>query len=742
MTLEVVGVRHHSPACARVVAAVLERVQPAVVLVEGPADYNPWMAELALAHQPPVAIFTHHTTEHGPFACFTPFLPWSPEWVAIRWGLARGAIVRFIDLPAWDKAFAGVANRYRDGFERYERILDVLGERTGMGDPDALWDHLFEQQTNPDALEVSLAAYFEELRADAEPGPRDGPREDYMRAWVGWGLGRGDTVAVVGGWHTNALRQVDPHDVEPTVTAPEFGGESHLVPWSYARSDSFAGYQAGMPSPGWWEAVVRDGNERAADAVVAEALAALRKSSQPPTTADHVALRTTLRTLASLRGHAVPTRTDVLDAFVTVLVREALPAELPWTRRGSATPGAHPTVTTLLRTFQGDRFGQLAPDAARPALLHDVEAELSRHELGPGTRAFDWAEPDDRPPLRVLHRLRLLGIPGFRRTRGPTLGTDVRMRESWTVWRTVDTEPALIEASRWGSTLLGAAAHRLEWRLVEAQRLAAVVEVLGDAAFVGVTELAGTAAERVAHRVATITDLAELGPAIALLLGLWRHGEWLEVVGAPLLTPILRDAGERALTLLATLQGEELAPNQLQAMVDLRGLLRQAVPLGLDPEAIRSVLDRRRGDRTAPAMLRGAALGLLWSLDPERASLDDAIDAARIASSEERLGDFLAGVFALARAPTLRDGRLLAAVDQVVSALDPEVFLAALPSLRLAFSWFPAQERRQIARLLAESWGEAPRTDWLGEVPVDVLARGLRLDDDVDAWARRLGLLS
>jgi len=58
MTLTVVGVRHHSPACARLVAATIADQQPAYVLIEGPADMNDRLDELLLGHQLPIAVFT------------------------------------------------------------------------------------------------------------------------------------------------------------------------------------------------------------------------------------------------------------------------------------------------------------------------------------------------------------------------------------------------------------------------------------------------------------------------------------------------------------------------------------------------------------------------------------------------------------------------------------------------------------------------------------------------------------
>ena len=330
--LFVVGVRHHSPACARLVQAVLERVQPAVVLIEGASDFNDRLDQLALAHTPPIAIFTHYLTEDGPVSCFAPFCAFSPEWVALRWAFERQKLLRFADLPAWSKSFSGVENRYRDEDDRYEQALQALCRRTGTSDMDALWDHLFEGQT-PEDIEKALEVYFEQIRGDCPAGERDAPREAYMRAYASWALAQGDVVFVCGGYHAPALKDVVPGGPEPELPIAPFGGQSHLVPWTYARMDSFAGYQAGMPSPMWWELEWTLG-AGVANAMLDRVLDALRQKSSRPTVADHIALRTTIAGLAALRGHEVPQRVDVLDGLLSALVREPLGAPPPWSKRG------------------------------------------------------------------------------------------------------------------------------------------------------------------------------------------------------------------------------------------------------------------------------------------------------------------------------------------------------------------------------------------------------------------------
>jgi hypothetical protein len=77
--VHVVGVRHHSPACAGLVRAVIEEVRPRHVLIEGPADMNDRLGELALPHALPIAIFTFFRDEERAHASWTPFCEHSPE---------------------------------------------------------------------------------------------------------------------------------------------------------------------------------------------------------------------------------------------------------------------------------------------------------------------------------------------------------------------------------------------------------------------------------------------------------------------------------------------------------------------------------------------------------------------------------------------------------------------------------------------------------------------------------------
>jgi hypothetical protein len=137
---------------------------------------------------------------------------------------------------------------------------------------------------------------------------------------------------------------------------------------------------------------------------------------------------------------------------------------------------------------------------------------------------------------------------------------------------------------------------------------------------------------------------------------------------------------------------------------------------------------------------------LLWSTGfygDEREAADEATRAARSAAHPKTFGDFLAGLFALAREEALRSPGLVAALDAVISGLGADDFLVAVPSLRLAFGYFPPLEKQTLARALVGARGGDPGdARELTRLPVapHVALRGLALDASALARARRYGL--
>jgi hypothetical protein len=133
-------------------------------------------------------------------------------------------------------------------------------------------------------------------------------------------------------------------------------------------------------------------------------------------------------------------------------------------------------------------------------------------------------------------------------------------------------------------------------------------------------------------------------------------------------------------------------------------------------------------------------VGMTWVL---QADAEIATAAVRGAARADALGDFLAGLFAVAREQVLASGTL-GILDDVLDRLPERDFLVALPSLRLAFSWFPPREREVIAERLLERRGLRGSARSLLRLTADPaqLARARAVEARVDELLAREALLA
>ncbi|MGW0910415.1 DUF5682 family protein [Streptomyces sp. NPDC002784] len=898
------GVRHHSPACARLVSRAIATLRPAYVLVEGPADMNGRLDELLLEHRLPVAVFSHYRDAARVATSWAPLCDYSPEWIALREGRAAGAEVRFIDLPAWHPAFTGraegAANRYADAEARYAEATGRLCAHFSVDSVDALWDRLFEV-TGPDdadALQDRLDAYFDLVRGDAEADAGDRAREEYMASWVRAAVAHAPgrpVLVVTGGFHTPALRRLshrgdpveakaqapregmrpeglgapqegvrpegpgapredvqaegpalpqesaqpegpptpqkdvqpedpalpqesaqpespptpqkdvqaeDPalpqesaqpespptpqkdvqaegsaapqEDVQPEgpaapqkclqpegptaadgercswpqVPEPPAGalGGSFLVPYSFRQLDAFAGYQSGMPSPGYYQRLWEDGPRDAAQALVRAVTERLRGRGVPVSTADLIAARGLAQGLALLRGHPYETRVDVLDGLAGALIADDLDRPLPWTTRGSLHAGAHPVVAEMVAACTGGTEGRLHPDTPLPPLVHDVTEQLARLKLTDAESpvTLDLTDLSGLARSRVLHRLRVLGIPGFTRVSGPADGTDPVFTERWEPDATRGgREAALIEAGAYGARLDEAASVLLAERAEAAGRDAGPpAGLLFDAVLCGVGPLCAELLDRLAAQVGRIGELGPLGEVLATALGLWRHDRVFGAARGELLGGVVAGAVERVFWLAEGLHGGDgVDVGRLRALAATRDALLHAPDLlPLTREAAADAAARIARDPLAPPDLRGAAFGL-------RRTLGGADDPAAVVRTlaPDTLGDWLAGLFAVAREEvTGGEESLVDVLDDIVAALPEDDFLTGLPALRQAFAFFPPRERERIATRLLERRGKRGSARALLRTTADPLqlARARALEENVARLLTRHGLRS
>lgn len=751
MAVTFIGVRHHSPACARLVAATIDELRPAYVLIEGPADLNERIGELLLGHELPIAVFTSYRDDQRRHGSWAPLCDYSPEWVALTHGRDAGAELRFIDLPAWHPALVGRSNRYADAELRYADVMTRLCRSFEVDDVDVLWDHLVEIAPD-DGLAERLATYFDLVRGESAVGESDTERETYMARWVRAAhaaAGDRPVVVVTGGLHRPAL--VAAHGAGGDTQWPEVPrlpegavGGSFLVPYSFRRLDAFDGHQSGMPSPAYYQQLWESGPQGAARHLVEAVAGRLRERGQPVSTADLIAARATADGLAAVRGHAHPARADVLDGLTSALVDEALEVPLPWSSGGTLRVGSHPVVVEMVAALSGTRVGRLHPGTPAPPLVHDLDAELAR--VGLDERAelsLDLTLDADRARSRILHRVRVLGVPGFDRTSGPDTGIDPVFTERWTVRPDPGRVTAVVEAGAYGATLADACAAVLAERVAD-RDIDTLARVLFDAALADVQEVSGPVLADIDATVGAAPDLGPLGRVLAVVVSMWRHDRVWGVARSATLGRVIGAAVRRILWLVEGARGAVPADlGRIGAIAACRDALRHAgEALGLDVTEALEVAARVASDTAAPPDARGAAFGLRWALSS--GAVPDPVRVVRGAFVAGSAGDWLAGLFALAREEVLHTEEIIGLLDELLSAMSGEDFLVALPALRQAFEFFPPRERETIAERLLARRGLAGsgRSLLRGVADAAVVAAGMHLDEQVDTLLRREGLLT
>ncbi|MFB6621343.1 DUF5682 family protein [Streptomyces sp. NPDC056374] len=702
----VLGVRHHGPGSARGVRAALEAAQPAAVLVEGPAEADA-LVELAAdpAMRPPVALLAHAVDDPGR-AAFWPMAAFSPEWVAIRWALDRGAAVRFIDLPA-AHSLAATDPTWDDGEEevsgsglRTDPVAE-LARVAGYEDAERWWEDVVELRAgdDPTAPFDALAEAMGALREAYGHGghPRDLVREAHMRIRLRAARKEfGDDVAVVcGAWHVPALTR------KTTVAAdrallkglPKVKTEMTWVPWTHRRLARRSGYGAGIESPGWY-AHLFAAPDRPVERWMTKVAGLLRDEDHLVSSAHVIEAVRLAETLAALRGRPLPGLDETTDAVRAVLCE------------GSDVP----LDLVRDRLVVGDVLGEVPAGAPAVPLQRDLARRQRTLRLKPEATDrdldLDLRKDMDGERSRLLHRLRLLGVGWGEPAAGRSgIGT---FREPWRLRWEPELHVQVAEAGVWGTTVEAAATARARSRALGAKSLADVTALAEQCLLAGLADALPVVMRALADRAALDTDVAHLAQALPALARSLRYGD-VRGTGTAALAEVAAGLAERICVGLPPACAG-LDTEAAEAMRERIDEVHRAV--GLLPGAD-GLTDRwagalcRLADRDRiPGLLRGRAARLL--LDEGRVAEDEAAllmsRALSPGTPPPEAAAWIDGFVGGASGGGLllvHDERLLGLVDDWLTGVPAEAFTDVLPLLRRTFSGYEPGVRRTLGELVA-----------------------------------------
>ncbi len=772
-------VRHHSPACARHVRGLVERVQPYAVLVEGPRSFDDLIPLLVHPEAVyPLAIYAHCTVarddaEPARLGSYYPLCDYSPELAALRAGAATGARLGFVDADHQllctleDPASSGALNHERHlGFSV---ALDAAARRAGCRDHNDLWDHLFETTDRSPGDFVSSVNGYGLLARSTTPRSRlesDGTllreavmAEEILRVVADRARDRSvaPIVVVTGAFHTCAIRELvsAPGGAEPPAGfEPQVLDEGrHLIRYSFDQLDALNGYGSGMPSPGWYQRL----HELAAGAadderqemlldVLGDIAARLRGHGRGDATStpSMIAALQQAQGLGAIRGRVRPGRTDLVDAVTSCFVQGDVDVE------GLAVEAATRAVLT------GERIGKVPPGTDRPPIAADFERRCRELRLPVETSApvrveLDvYRNPAHRDKSRLLHGLAYLGVTYGSWAAGPRFGSGTGrslIREIWVCQLSPATDVGLVEASKYGPTVSGAVAERYVATTAELEQTEAsahhVAQHLARAAELGVHDAVPRVVVFLQRRATSDPDLASVAAALTELQLLWSARASLDGRRIAALPQLVAALYQRGCYLIDQLSGlaEAHVDGATEALLRLRDALAGAEGADLDPALFWDAVERLDGRRLAPA-LAGVALGLLWS--ERRIGDDDVVRAGRgrllgTEAGHDAAG-FLRGLMLSAREATWQVDGLIAVLDELIGIWDDGEFRRRLPGLRSAFATLTPRETDRVAELVGG--GAVPVVTDLDEgVMLANLERDTTIADllreDGLAWAAR-----
>ena len=658
--VHLVPIRHHSPACALALSALLEEVRPATVLIEGPVEYADLLPSLQDPRTvPPVALLSlgERTASYYPLAEF------SPEWVALRWAGEHGAEAVFIDRSArlredddprsdtrGDARGAVARTLQAERHLARSRSLDALARRLGCRDHDEVWEHLFEDRATADIrswrdfFSDTLAwAGLARLDIEREVLDTDGThaREAVMAAALrrhlpessastgadgkGFEAPAAPVAVVTGGFHTMALLDcldATEHAAWLPEAQPQPGGPAWLIRYDYARLDALRGYGAGMPSPGLWQRAwrARTGAGPLAGSGTGSPRAKRRTARAAPESAGAArAFATTvvIDVATALRGLGEPLGTAQVLATVEQAIRLAA-------LRGRAWPGRCDILDALTSCLVKDEtglsgnlgaavdsvlaasdVGEVPEGIATPPLVRQVRDRLraARFIIDDSVEHRVSLDTSRRPRHRerreLLARLRFVGSGFAHQISGADLvsGTGMgQFLEEWVYSWTPMVEAALVRMAQEAPDLDVLVRTRLAQRLTGELNAEALVALVSELAVMGLGTEAGDVCDRLENSLGRLSDLGELVEALHRLAGLIESTSRLR----------LNDAGARIRSILH--RGDAMIA---RCVSDLVGLEDQEATGAVDALiSVRDLIIRSAGDdERADEAAQGAGFG-------------------------------------------------------------------------------------------------------------------------------------
>ena len=715
---KVFGIRHHGPGSSKSLQAALKKMKPDIVLIEGPpsaTDYIPYIAKKGM--KPPVALLIYNPDSTKQSA-FYPFAQFSPEWVAMQYGLKKDIPVRFMDLPLgvlW-KEKEKVSDEPKKPKEeetnsetpetteaakeaqRRKDPLSYIAEIGGYKDGERWWENIVEQKSTDEDLFEGILELMTAVREDQEDLQTEETlmREAYMRKIIRAAEKEGyEKIAIVcGAWHAPVLEN-QPTLKEDTARLKgikKVKTEATWIPWTYQRLSYSSGYGAGIHSPAWYEMLFKMDKEKLVPYWMSRVAKLFRKTGQDASSAHVIEATRLAYGLGNMRGRSLPILDDFMESVQTIFCF------------GDATPLKLIEKELVI----GDKMGKIPDEVPQLPLQKEILAEKKKIEKLAKDQILklDLRKELHIQRSRFLHRLNLLNIPWGSLRQASGKGT---FWEEWNLHWQPEYELNIIEASVYGNSVESACLGYIQKQLEKPHTLTELSGLLENV-FLADVNAFSIVIQKLEEAAALGRDVLHFMDSLPRLVGLLRYSD-VRKRDTQAVQKVLDAIIPRlfiGLPAACSNLNDDLANFTFYKIVESNNAI-QTIDNKEYTENWRQMLERLTENDLIHAKIAAGAARILfesgfWQNEQMERNMSLALSAANKSSDAAAwVEGFLHGSALL----LLHNESLFTLLDNWVAGLSHEGFIDLLPLLRRSFAHYSFPERNQLGKLAKDGVGKS-----------------------------------
>lgn len=740
-----IPIRHHSPACSFHLKKVIEEYQPEVILIEGAVNTNHLMEHLSdNRNRPPFAIYYSFNDRTGilgesggKYSCYYPFLDYSPELVAIREGGERNIPVRFIDLPYVDMLIASEKGKgLRDESDKHDYSSDQMVDyssyvaelcrREGCSDSEELWEKQFELKgihQSSETFFTNLYTYcFYSREATEEKQMReDGTfaREAFMAQQISEARESSSKVLVItGGFHTPALIAGGDRKVPRLRKIKPDDAGVYLMNYSFDACSRLRGYASGMKYPNFYQSVWNHiaVPETCYHNSVMEYILSSRKklveNDYPLSISDEIEATRMCEGLSALRGKPSCGVYELRDAILSSFVK------------GERDLNEELALHTLEKELVGNRLGSLGSNSELPPLVQDFEKQFKKFKLKKDTERNEAAvsiykSEQQRQKSCFFHQVRFLTRSFCELAKGPNYAERREsnlIREIWHYQLTPEVHTELIERSQYGGTLTEASGELIaeQFRKSGHSHAGTASKLITEASIMGLAEDANRMLESLYKTIIGDGVFHSVTECSLNLDYLIEAAQLLRLSNRSALETMTIHAVSRAITLIPSLAqiSEDDEDTTITGLKNISFLVmrlrdRENMETQLH-DSLLALLDFS----DLNSAVEGAVVGMLSGMG--EISREEAAQRAQAyltgsGNSAVLSAKFLKGLFATAKDALLCNDELTIAIDGMIQEISEEEFMAIVPNMRIAFSYFSPSEINSVGERVGKLYNKSGR---------------------------------